>query len=171
MQTVQAKHGEAAPAKAQAFLSVNNIEVVYCHVILVLKGVSLEVPKGGIVALLGANGAGKTTTLRAISGMVRRQGRILFDGKPIDRMATEDIARLGVRSPESAAIAPTISTCAFGTTVARPTPRSGIAVWKHCRSRAKSPPATSARARSRRLARCPSRCAMKARNGRAKTPR
>jgi len=50
-----------------AYLSVNNIEVIYDHVILVLKGVSLEVPQGRIVALLGANGAGKTTTLKAIS--------------------------------------------------------------------------------------------------------
>ena len=50
-----------------AYLSINNIEVIYDHVILVLKGVSLELPKGRIVALLGANGAGKTTTLKAIS--------------------------------------------------------------------------------------------------------
>ena len=54
-------------------LSVNNIEVIYDHVILVLKGVSLEVPKGGIVALLGANGAGKTTTLKAISNLLHAE--------------------------------------------------------------------------------------------------
>src|SRR5258705_6147441 len=55
---------------AAMFLSVNNIEVVYDHVILVLKGVSLDVPRGGIVALLGANGAGKTTTLKAVSNLL-----------------------------------------------------------------------------------------------------
>ena len=56
---------------AAAMLSVNGIEVIYNHVILVLKGVSLAVPEGGIVALLGANGAGKTTTLRAISNLLK----------------------------------------------------------------------------------------------------
>ena len=55
---------------ATAFLEVNNVEVIYDHVILVLKGVSLEVPKGGIVARLGANGAGKSTTLKAISNLL-----------------------------------------------------------------------------------------------------
>jgi branched-chain amino acid transport system ATP-binding protein len=54
-------------------LSVNNIEVIYDHVILVLKGVSLQVPEEGIVALLGANGAGKSTTLKAISGLLRTE--------------------------------------------------------------------------------------------------
>ncbi len=57
-----------------ALLSVNNIEVIYDHVILVLKGVSLEIPEGGIVALLGANGAGKSTTLKAISKRIRSAG-------------------------------------------------------------------------------------------------
>ena len=72
---------------AALFLSVNNIEVVYSHVILVLKGVSLDVPQGGIVALLGANGAGKTTTLKAISNLLHAErgevtkGSILFDGE------------------------------------------------------------------------------------------
>jgi len=61
-----------------------------------LHGLSFSLAKGGITTLLGANGAGKTTTLRAISGLVRREGSILFDGQPIDRMATEDITRLGV---------------------------------------------------------------------------
>src|ERR671919_600094 len=58
---------------ARPLLLVNNIEVVYDHVILVLKGVSLEVPERGIVALLGANGAGKTTTLKAISNLLRAE--------------------------------------------------------------------------------------------------
>jgi len=61
-----------------------------------LHGISFKLAQGGITTILGANGAGKTTTLRALAGMVRRQGRILYDGKPIDRLATEDIARLGV---------------------------------------------------------------------------
>ena len=70
-------HAEASPMSAlratatASLLSVNNIEVIYDHVILVLKGVSLEVPEGGIVALLGANGAGKSTTLKAISNLLR----------------------------------------------------------------------------------------------------
>ena len=101
MQTVQAKHGEAAPAKAQAFLSVNNIEVVYSHVILVLKGVSLEVPKGGIVALLGANGAGKTTTLKAISNLLHAErgevtkGSIVFDGEQVQSLSPNDLVKRG----------------------------------------------------------------------------
>jgi branched-chain amino acid transport system ATP-binding protein len=60
-------------ASGAALLSVNNVEVIYDHVILVLKGVSLTVPEGGIVALLGANGAGKSTTLKAISGLLRTE--------------------------------------------------------------------------------------------------
>ena len=73
-----------AAAKAAVILSFNNIEVIYDHVILVLKGVSLDVPKGGIVALLGANGAGKTTTLKAISNLLHAErgdvtkGAIIF---------------------------------------------------------------------------------------------
>src|SRR5215813_13071074 len=83
----QSATATAAPAlkAADAFLSVNNIEVVYSHVILVLKGVSLEVPKGAIVAVLGANVAGKTTTLKAISNLLHGErgevtkGSIEFD--------------------------------------------------------------------------------------------
>ncbi len=59
--------------RARSLLSINNIEVIYDHVILVLKGVSLQVPEEGIVALLGANGAGKSTTLKAISGLLRTE--------------------------------------------------------------------------------------------------
>ncbi|MGL4230430.1 MAG: ABC transporter ATP-binding protein [Casimicrobium sp.] len=84
------------------YLSINNIEVIYDHVILVLKGVSLEVPKGKIVALLGANGAGKSTTLKAISSLLRTErgevtkGSIEFDGKRTDKLTTNDLVKLGV---------------------------------------------------------------------------
>ncbi len=85
-----------------AYLSVNNIEVIYDHVILVLKGVSLEVPKGKIVALLGANGAGKSTTLKAVSNLLRTErgevtkGSIEFNGQRTDRLTTNDLVRMGV---------------------------------------------------------------------------
>ena len=85
-----------------AYLSVNNIEVIYDHVILVLKGVSLEVPKGKIVALLGANGAGKSTTLKAVSNLLRTErgdvtkGSIEFDGKRTDKLTTNDLVKMGV---------------------------------------------------------------------------
>ena len=83
-------------------LKINNIEVLYHEVILALKGVSLEVPLGGVVALLGANGAGKSTTLKAISGLLRHengkvaQGSIEFLGERIDRKSAEEIARMGI---------------------------------------------------------------------------
>ena len=83
-------------------LEVNKIEVIYDHVILVLKGVSLTVPKGGIVALLGANGAGKTTTLRAITGLLDvhegdiTKGSITFDGERIDKKDPSAIVRSGI---------------------------------------------------------------------------
>jgi len=83
-------------------LSVNNIEVIYDHVILVLKGVSLHVPEGGIVALLGANGAGKSTTLKAISGLLRTErgdvtkGGVEFLGEPIHRKDPDEIVRRGI---------------------------------------------------------------------------
>src|SRR5499433_3689025 len=82
-------------------LSVNNIEVLYDRVILVLKGVSLEVPRGGIVALLGANGAGKTTTLKAISNLLHAErgevtkGSIVFDGAPVHRLSPNELVRRG----------------------------------------------------------------------------
>jgi branched-chain amino acid transport system ATP-binding protein len=75
---------------------VANVEATYNHAIQALHGVSLTVGTGEIVALLGANGAGKTTTLRALCGMVRRDGQILFAGKDLLRRSTEDIASLGV---------------------------------------------------------------------------
>ena len=83
-------------------LKINNIEVKYHEVILVLKGVSIEVPKGGIVALLGANGAGKSTTLKAISGLLNHEdgqitdGSIEFMGESIHRLGAEKIAKMGI---------------------------------------------------------------------------
>ncbi len=85
-----------------AYLTINNIEVIYDHVILVLKGVSLEVPKGKIVALLGANGAGKSTTLKAISNLLRTErgevtkGSIEFNGQRTDKLTTNDLVKMGV---------------------------------------------------------------------------
>ena len=97
-------HGEGAAATvgAQALLAVNNVEVIYDHVILVLKGVSLSVPERGIVALLGANGAGKTTTLKAISNLLRAErgevtkGSIEFDGAKVDALTPNDLVKRGV---------------------------------------------------------------------------
>src|SRR5437016_11751070 len=83
-------------------LSVNGIEVIYNHVILVLKGVSLDVSEGGIVALLGANGAGKTTTLKAISNLLRAErgevtkGHISFRGERIDQLSPSELVRRGI---------------------------------------------------------------------------
>jgi branched-chain amino acid transport system ATP-binding protein len=83
-------------------LSVNNIEVIYDHVILVLKGVSLRVPEGGIVALLGANGAGKSTTLKSISGLLRTErgdvtkGSIEFEGEAIHDRDPAQVVRRGI---------------------------------------------------------------------------
>jgi branched-chain amino acid transport system ATP-binding protein len=83
-------------------LRLNNIEVVYSDVVQVLRGVSLEVPDGSIVALLGANGAGKTTTLRAISTLLTTQegeitrGSIEFNGQRIDRLSPEEVVQLGI---------------------------------------------------------------------------
>jgi len=87
---------------ARPLLAVNNIEVIYDHVILVLKGVSLAVPEGGIVALLGANGAGKSTTLKAISGLLRTErgdvtkGSIEFMGEGIRRKNPSEVVRRGI---------------------------------------------------------------------------
>ncbi|WP_210260874.1 ABC transporter ATP-binding protein [Enterovirga aerilata] len=93
--------GAAVSPAPDPILAVNNIEVIYDHVILVLKGVSLEVPRGGIVALLGANGAGKTTTLKAISSLLRAErgdvtkGSITFAGERVDRLSPDDLVRRG----------------------------------------------------------------------------
>ena len=86
----------------ELMLSLQNVEVVYSDVIQVLRGISLEVPKGNIVALLGANGAGKTTTLKAISGLLYTQegeitrGDITFDGQSIKRISPEQIVKNGI---------------------------------------------------------------------------
>ena len=91
-----------APTNPGTMLLVNNIEVIYDHVILVLKGVSLEVPEQGIVALLGANGAGKTTTLKAISNLLRAErgditkGSIEFRGERIDKLTPAELVQQGV---------------------------------------------------------------------------
>jgi branched-chain amino acid transport system ATP-binding protein len=95
--------GEAdVHAGVASLLTVNNIEVIYDHVILVLKGVSLSVPEGGIVALLGANGAGKTTTLKAISNLLQAErgevtkGSIECFGERVDRLSPNELVRRGV---------------------------------------------------------------------------
>ena len=93
----------ASPAAApNVLLDVNGIEVIYNHVILVLKGVSLQVPEGKIVALLGANGAGKTTTLRAISNLLKGErgdvtkGHIQYRGQRIERLSPAELVKRGV---------------------------------------------------------------------------
>jgi branched-chain amino acid transport system ATP-binding protein len=96
-----AENTAAPAAAAENILSVNNIEVIYDHVILVLKGVSLEVRKGGIVALLGANGAGKTTTLKAISNLLHAErgdvtkGSIVFEGNEVQDLSPNELVRRG----------------------------------------------------------------------------
>ncbi|WP_106751499.1 ABC transporter ATP-binding protein [Pannonibacter carbonis] len=91
----------SGPTGSSPILSVNNIEVIYDHVILVLKGVSLTVPEGGIVALLGANGAGKTTTLKAISNLLGAErgdvtkGNIQFKGEHVQDLSPNDLVRRG----------------------------------------------------------------------------
>lgn len=93
---------KSAGDNRRPILRVNNIEVIYDHVILVLKGVSLSVPDGGIVALLGANGAGKTTTLKAISNLLRAErgdvtkGSIEFSGDRIDHLSPDALVKRGV---------------------------------------------------------------------------
>jgi branched-chain amino acid transport system ATP-binding protein len=89
-------------AAAMSYLSINNIEVIYDHVILVLKGVSLQVPQGKIVALLGANGAGKSTTLKSISNLLRAErgdvtkGSVEFKGERIDQKTPAELVKKGV---------------------------------------------------------------------------
>ena len=101
-------HSAASPSPATAstptrpLLSVNGIEVIYNHVILVLKGVSLSVPEGGIVAILGANGAGKTTTLRAVSNLLKSErgdvtkGSVEYRGERVHKLSPSDLVKRGV---------------------------------------------------------------------------
>lgn len=103
VETTAAAPSDGAPeTDAAPLLAVNNIEVVYDHVILVLKGVSLTVPQGKIVSLLGANGAGKTTTLKAISNLLGAErgdvtkGNILYRGEPVEKLSPNDLVRRGV---------------------------------------------------------------------------
>ena len=90
-----------SPEPVKPILSVNNVEVIYDHVILVLKGVSVTVPRGGIVAILGANGAGKTTTLKAISNLLKAErgevtkGNIEFEGERVDTMSPNELVKRG----------------------------------------------------------------------------
>ena len=102
MSSQTAEKLEAGAATAAPLLNVNNIEVIYDHVILVLKGVSLQLQKGGITALLGANGAGKTTTLKAISNLLRAErgevtkGSIEVMGERVDQETPNELVKRGV---------------------------------------------------------------------------
>ncbi|MGI9373865.1 MAG: ABC transporter ATP-binding protein [Hyphomicrobiales bacterium] len=99
--SLQEQVSDAPQSAENIVLTVNNVEVIYDHVILVLKGVSLHVPEGGIVALLGANGAGKTTTLKAISNLLRAErgevtkGSIEFKGERIDQLTANALVTRG----------------------------------------------------------------------------
>ncbi|MDO5666629.1 MAG: ABC transporter ATP-binding protein [Alcaligenaceae bacterium] len=101
-QITQQDQAAVAVPEAEIVLDVNGIEVIYNHVILVLRGVSLVVPKGKIVALLGANGAGKTTTLRAISNLLKSErgevtkGTISYKGEEIQNLTPADLVKRGV---------------------------------------------------------------------------
>src|SRR5437870_5612803 len=101
-ETVETLHPAPGAPAAAPLLSVSSIEVVYDDVILVLRGLSLEVPKGAIVALLGANGAGKSTTLKAISGLLKTEdgevtrGEIVINGERINGIDPDRIVRRGI---------------------------------------------------------------------------
>ncbi|WP_306603236.1 ABC transporter ATP-binding protein [Azonexus sp.] len=101
IQAATSMETEAGP-RGDHYLNINNIEVIYDHVILVLKGVSLAVPKGKIVALLGANGAGKSTTLKAISNLLRAErgdvtkGSVEYKGQRIDQLTPNELVKRGV---------------------------------------------------------------------------
>lgn len=100
--TQESQAAVTAVPESEIILDVNGIEVIYNHVILVLRGVSLSVPKGKIVALLGANGAGKTTTLRAVSNLLKSErgevtkGSINYKGEEIQDLTPADLVKRGV---------------------------------------------------------------------------
>ncbi|HWT60496.1 MAG TPA: ATP-binding cassette domain-containing protein, partial [Rhizobium sp.] len=102
MSVIEAVRPSPSPAPTAPLLSARNIEVVYDKVILVLRGLSIDVPRGAIVALLGANGAGKSTTLKAISGLLKTEegevtrGDIVFDGERINGIDPDQIVRRGI---------------------------------------------------------------------------
>ena len=102
MTMATSRANESTATGAEPLLSVRNIEVAYDEVILVLRGLSLEVPRSSVVALLGANGAGKSTTLKAISGLLKTEegevtrGEIVFDGQRIDGTDPDQIVRRGI---------------------------------------------------------------------------
>ncbi|WP_371157884.1 ABC transporter ATP-binding protein [Jannaschia sp. 2305UL9-9] len=102
LDTAPAPDAKATEPQGETLLEVNNIEVIYNHVILVLKGVSLAVPKGGITALLGGNGAGKSTTLKSISNLLRSErgdvtkGSILYKGERIQELTPAELVNRGV---------------------------------------------------------------------------
>ena len=102
MNQAASANAESSADASEALLEINNIEVIYNHVILVLKGVSLTVPKGGITALLGGNGAGKTTTLKAVSNLLHSErgqvtkGSILYRNRPIADLNPSELVKQGV---------------------------------------------------------------------------
>jgi branched-chain amino acid transport system ATP-binding protein len=99
---IDSKSQSPSTSASEPYLSVNNIEVIYDHVILVLKGVSLQVPQGKIVALLGANGAGKSTTLKTISTLLRGErgdvtkGEVKFKGERVDQLTPNELVKRGL---------------------------------------------------------------------------
>ena len=158
----------------ETILSVNNIEVIYDHVILVLKGVSLDVPKGGIVALLGANGAGKTTTLKAISNLLHAErgevtkGSILFEGDEVQDLSPNELVRRGcIQVMEGRhcfghlTIEENLLTGAFtrrdGKAAIRARSRSGLCLFPAARASAASRSPATPRAASSRCARSAAR--------------
>ncbi len=130
----------ATAETVEPILAVNNIEVIYDHVVLVLKGVSLTVPRGGIVAVLGANGAGKTTTLKAISNLLKAErgdvtkGSIMFEGERVDRMSPADLVRRGciqvMEGGTASGTSPSRKTFSLALSRGRMAARRSSATWR-----------------------------------------